>query len=182
MGNVADAESVDEIGKQLAAMQGIRESLAPLAGDRNAVEAVLVWAGHAYGVGTRERGTGRVRQAVSAASSGAAVEFGDLADLFAAAAPSSEAERVLVTTYWFQKLNGQATIDGQQVNTALKNLGYGVGNITNVFSGLMGRKPALAMQVQKSGTSKQARKKYKLTNAGVKRVEGLLEGEHGAEE
>ena len=97
------------------------------------------------------------------------------ADLHGAASPSSEPESALVGGYWFQVIQKNADFSAQQVNDELKNLGHAIGNITMAFNGLRERKPALVMQVQKSGTSKQARKRYKLTQAGVKEVERLLE-------
>jgi hypothetical protein len=39
---------------------------------------------------------------------------------------------------------------------------------------LKSQKPALVVQLKKSGSTKQARKKYKLTTAGKKAVEQLI--------
>jgi len=41
----------------------------------------------------------------------------------------------------------------------------------------MKKRPGLARQVQKTGTSKQARKKYRLTDAGIRQVQKMLAGE-----
>jgi predicted transcriptional regulator len=38
----------------------------------------------------------------------------------------------------------------------------------------MGFKPQLAIQLKKSGNAKQARKKYKVTKEGIKKVEEML--------
>jgi DNA-binding PadR family transcriptional regulator len=53
-------------------------------------------------------------------------------------------------------------------------MGYTVSNITRAFDSLMLQDPKYVIQVKKSGTSRQARKLYKLTHAGVKRVGEML--------
>jgi len=58
----------------------------------------------------------------------------------------------------------------------LRHLGYAAGNITSALAQLIGGKPQLAIQTHKSGSSKQARKRYRLTNEGLRAVERLLEG------
>jgi len=68
------------------------------------------------------------------------------------------------------------------VSTELKNLGHGVANITRAFNDLKARRPALAIQVQKSGRAKQARKKYKITEAGLTKVRKMLLGQGSGEE
>ena len=41
----------------------------------------------------------------------------------------------------------------------------------------MGAKPQLAIQLKKSGNAKQARKKYKVTKAGIAKVEEMMASE-----
>jgi hypothetical protein len=87
-----------------------------------------------------------------------------------------------VASYWFQELQSQESLESQPVNTALKNLGHGVNDITSAFSGLMSRRPRLVIQVEKSGKSRQARKKYRMTDAGKKRVRAMIAGTAETEE
>lgn len=102
--------------------------------------------------------------------------FESLADLHGAASPDGDASNALVGGYWFQGVQKNADFTAQQVNDELKNLGCAVGNITMAFNSLRERKPALVLQVQKSGSSKQARKRYKLTQAGISEVQRMLRG------
>ena len=106
----------------------------------------------------------------------------DLADLFDAAGPQTDADRALVVGYWLTESEGKSDFTSQEVHSQLKNFGYPVANITSVFTGLMKRKPALAMQTAKSGTSRQARKRYKLTRAGHDAVGRKLLGERESED
>jgi hypothetical protein len=100
--------------------------------------------------------------------------FERIGDLVDAAEPTSGSEYALVAAYWFQELQGNENVTGQQVNDELKDLGHGISNITDAFDTLQGRRPALARQVEKSGTSRQARKRYRLTQAGINRVHQML--------
>jgi hypothetical protein len=52
-----------------------------------------------------------------------------------------------------------------------------VKHITSAFDTLKARKPAAVMQLKKSGSTRQARKTYKLTVAGKNAVE-LMIGTH----
>ncbi len=105
-----------------------------------------------------------------------AAQWESLHELVDAASPSSPADYALVASYWFQIVQGAADVTGAQVNAELKHLGHGAKNITEAFNHLMSRTPTLAMQVRKSGTSRQARKKYRLTGEGKKRVERMVAG------
>lgn len=104
-------------------------------------------------------------------------QFGSFAELFEAARPSTEREKGLVAAYWVQMCQSQPSFGSQALNDALKDLGHGVGNITDALSALKEERPALLLQLKKSGTSKQARKTYKLTLEGIRRVQGMIGGE-----
>lgn len=124
-----------------------------------------------------------LQSAAAASSSGtAALEppqsrpSSSLPDLYAAVSPASDASRALVVGYWFQVTQGEQDLDGFQINKELKHLGHGVTNITTALSSLIQRKPQLVIQTRKSGNSKQARKRYRLTDAGVKAVERMIAG------
>lgn len=98
------------------------------------------------------------------------VTFSDFATLFDHAYPETGPEKALVAGYWFQACQNMDTFEGAQVNTELKHLGHGLPNVTDSLSSLMHRRPALVLQVRKSGRSKQARKLYKLTQEGIRKV------------
>jgi hypothetical protein len=103
-----------------------------------------------------------------------APDFPTFAELFHAAGPTSEREKALVAGYWIQQLTGASQFSSQQINNELKHIGYRVSNITDALSQLIGDKPSLAIQLTKSGQSKQARKTYKITDAGLRYVFAML--------
>lgn len=163
---------------EISAMSTIAGALTGL--DEDARRRVLDWAAKRFDINlTFERS--RKKSSGADAQDGESTEqqqedFAVFADLFDAANPKSEAERALVGGYWFQVVEGSQDFQGQPVNNSLKDVGRGVSNITVALGNLQERKPALVRQVSKSGRSKQARKKYKLTSAGISTVEAMLQG------
>ena len=103
--------------------------------------------------------------------------FESLPDLFAAVDPSTEAEKALVVAIWLQDREGQSEISPQAVNRELSHLGHRVLNITRAFDALRYAKPHLVTQVRKEGSTKQARKSFKVTVEGRKEIERRLRGE-----
>lgn len=164
---------------ELKAMQGLVAALEPLEDD--ARQRVIVWVAHRYDLDIGRarksaRSAGTDGEAQSTDQSDAA-EFASLGDLVAAADPKTNGQKALVAGYWLQTNEGLADLDGQRINSELKHLGHGISNITDALTELMRVKPALAIQTRKSGKSRQARKKYKITEAGKKQVQAMLQGE-----
>lgn len=102
--------------------------------------------------------------------------FGTFAELFDAAQPKTNGEKALVGGYWVQVCNGADSFYGLSINKSLKDLGRGLSNVTHALNALKGRKPALVLQLRKSGKSQQARKTYKVTAAGIEAVETMIGG------
>lgn len=98
----------------------------------------------------------------------------DFPGLFNQVNPATAVERALVASYFVQVHKGSQDFGSQEINALLKDLGHGIENITLAFNGMMAQSPKLAMQVQKSGTSQQARKRYRLTHEGITRVKRML--------
>lgn len=165
--------------QELDAMRQVAEALDPLKEDARA--RIMSWASAKYGgraPSLNPRIHGRPSSGADSSPSGSIdttfEKYESLAELFDAADPEIESERALVVGLWMQKSSGLDTFDSAAVNRELKHLGHGVGNITSAFNDLISQKPALAMQTAKSGKSKQARKKYKITRAGEKAVLEML--------
>jgi hypothetical protein len=100
--------------------------------------------------------------------------FNEFAELYAAADPHSNADKALIAGYWLQVCQGADNFTGQSVNTELNHLGHKVANVTHALSSLNAAKPQLVLQLRKSGKTQQARKTYKLSAEGVKRVEEMI--------
>jgi hypothetical protein len=166
---------------ELNAMQAILTALEPLEVEGRRRVVTWVMGRFELGVAPVAKGGPRVQEnqgdaAAAGASNSGAPTFNTLGELFAAANPETNGQKALVVGYWLQSREGLPDLDGQRINTELKHLGYGVSNITVAMDELKESKPALAIQLRKSGNTRQARKKYKITEAGLKAVDARLCG------
>jgi hypothetical protein len=171
---------------ELEAMRKLIEALSPL--EPSSVGRVLRWAQEQYGV-TPSESRGSFPGNSQHASAKAAPNFDhaisgapELADFYSAIGPRIDAHKALVVAYWLQERTGVKGLDAQRVNTELKQLGHGVGNITRAFDALIRSKPQLVIQTKKSGTTQQARKLYKVTVEGRHFVETEMAHRHGKSE
>jgi hypothetical protein len=158
------------LGDEIQAMKQIKAAMESL--EQEEARRVLRWAVDKFGHGKSIDASEEVELERSTGNR----QFQRIADLIDAANPTTTAEYVLACSYWFQQLEGDESVTGFQVNSALKDLGHGAGNITEAFSSLIDRTPRLARQVQKSGSSRQARKRYRLTEEGIRQVDRMFAG------
>ena len=102
-------------------------------------------------------------------------QFSTFAELHNATAPVTNADNALVAAYWLQS-QGQESFGAHYINKELKHLGTGIQNVTGALKKLIDSKPALILQVRKGGKSRQARKTYKITHAGLEHVREMIRG------
>ena len=159
--------------RELDAMRSVLETLKPL--DEHERARVLAWVSDKLGLAPVTPKKPVKPGSLQATDNNGGSEHSTFADLYNAAQPSTNAERALVGGYWLQVCQTQDQFTGQVINKQLQDLGHVIGNITNAFTQLKSKKPALAIQVKKSGKSQQARKQYKLTQAGIEAVKVMLE-------
>jgi hypothetical protein len=175
------SESSSDWG-EIDAMKTVAEALVNL--DNEAIHRVLKWTNDRFGFAAPAQAAARSMTQV--AQTRAPLDqttpresmnestATDLAEFFTQAGPVTQSEKALVVGYWFQVVQGATDLDSQQINTELKNLGHGVSNITRAFDELIRTRPQVVIQTRKSGTAKQARKKYRLTAEGIARVKQML--------
>ena len=131
--------------REIAAMSSIAVALQDLEPEEQ--QRILRWACSRYGVEARLASHERPRGGTTGDGNGES-QFSDIASLYDAAGPKTDTERALVAGYWYQVCQGQPALDAQLLNTALKNLGHGLSNITAALTTLKERKPALVMQTR----------------------------------
>ncbi len=155
-------------------MATLASALHPLPEEARA--RVLSWARSRYGGTTgaaipwaaRVDEAGRHRLALDS--------FPALGELMGACSPDSDDRRALLAAAYISHRSEGGTFTGAQVNGALKHLGHRVDNITRALDALIAKRPAMVVQLRKSGTSRQARKLYKVTDAGLQEVQRLIAG------
>lgn len=160
-------------GDELAAMHAVAEALKSLPESSKA--RVIRWASELFGLShgsivTPAKTQGPPQPPVQSEPS----QFSDAAELFSAASPTTDMEKALVTAYWVQYYEGTQDFDTQSINRMLAHMGHKVSNITRAFEILKRQKPALVVQTRKTGTTRQARKLFRVTTEGKKTVEAML--------
>ncbi len=157
------------------AIADVVEALKPL--DVGAIARVLEWASKRYASRAHGDEPGTITPVpLTSRHDDTEADGGELADLYAAADPRTESESVLIAAYWHHAARKTEVLDSQALNRDLKNLGRGVANVTRACSVLIQQRPALMLQVKKSGSTKQARKQYRLTAAGLQRAREMVAG------
>ncbi len=166
---------------EIKAMGAVATAIEGLEGEARA--RVLLWAIGHFGVGIAGLKAARHPLSAGVESSGPRVtgDYETFAELFSAARPRTEKDKSMVAAYWVQVCQGAGSFQSQSLNEALKDLGHGIGNITEALSQLKDDRPALLLQLKKSGNTRQARKTYKLTQAGVNRVDEMIKNESANE-
>jgi hypothetical protein len=158
---------------ELEVMKKIVDVLEPL--DPAARTRVVAWIVSALNIQTSGSGIATVAKPLSPDQGSPESDFSTFAEFFHATGPKTEREKALVAAFWIQRMSGKDQFVSQQVNTELKNIGYGVSNITDALGQLIDARPSLAIQLTKSGQSRQARKTYKVTDAGVRYLKAMLD-------
>jgi hypothetical protein len=167
------------VDPEVMAVMKLTEALGGL--DEPARRRVLQWAMERFGTQQRPPTASRAVSGTGAPPAlyevvgGNQPEQEDFPALFNRAGPTTAVDRALVASYYLHSARGATDFGSQEANALLKDLGHGIENITLAFNGMMAQSPKLAMQVQKSGTSKQARKRYRLTQEGIARVKRMLD-------
>lgn len=153
---------------EVRAIQQVTTALEPLNDEQR--QNVLLYVNARY----RTRNpSGPQRSATFQATSANCPQYESIGELFDAANPQTEAERVLVVAYWIQVFEGIQEFEAYLVSKHLKNLGHPVSNITRALDSMIKASPRFILQTRKSGKSKQARKAYKVTREGIRRVEAM---------
>lgn len=159
---------------EINAMQTISTALQSLEPD--AIRRVLRWANERFQVKTLAP---TIPDHILQGPESPPQAFSEFSDLFDAANPTMDVDKALVAAYWFQVVQKHDDLDSQQLNNELKHLGHPSGNITRALDNLINRSPRLVMQTRKGGTTKQARKRYKLTREGIRAVENMMANPSG---
>lgn len=161
---------------ELDAMASIKAAMERL--DPDARTRVIWWITQKFDIELRRSsgdrsGAGGKSSSDNDADSGEGPKFEDFADLYDAVGPATDRERVLVAAYWMHK-TGESTFGSLELNKMLKDLGHPVSEMAKAMQWNIDNRPALILQLRKSGSSRQARKTYKLTAEGSKWVEARM--------
>ncbi len=99
----------------------------------------------------------------------------DLASLLSRWSPTTMSDKALLGAYYLTRVRGDDTVTSQAINSELKRNGLAISNITRAIEANMRPDRPLMTQEKKMGSTKQARKQYRITQAGLDLVERKLQ-------
>ncbi len=100
--------------------------------------------------------------------------YKSIENLFLAANIDTVGSRILLAAAYLQEKSGFTEMSSYDINSRLKKMGYGVSNITTAINGLLNKKPPLMQQLRKEGDTKQAKRKFTVTEEGLKKSKTYL--------
>ena len=175
---------MDEAANEFEVLQTVRDALMPL--EQEARARIVTYIVSLFGIDGQVKAapTRSARSDFGAEAEQEDVEeatsqeptFPTFAELYAAANPGSNGEKALVAGYWLQECQEAGNFTGAAANKELTNLGHRVSNITTAINSMKSQNPMLILQLKKSGTSRQARKVYKVSYEGIKQIKEMIGG------
>jgi hypothetical protein len=108
------------------------------------------------------------------ASQTSIASFSSLAELLSQANTKTDLQRVLIAAAFEQEHKQKKELTGREINQELQHVGYRSTNVTRSIDSLKAKKPKLMIQTKKEGSSKQAKKKYRVTVEGIKAVQDMI--------
>lgn len=157
---------------ELTAMSSIASALDTLE-DQQTRDRVIQWATSKYA----SSAPSCLEEAPIKQESPSQARYTNFVDLYDKAKPNSRLESALTAGYWLQVINNNDNWNSFHTNKLLKDLGYGINGISKVFAHAQKQSPVLVRQTSKSGKTQQAKKTYKLTQAGISVVEKMINGQ-----
>lgn len=166
----ATVDSAEEF-KAMAAIASALDALP----DPPVRRRVITWVVDRYGfqqgqeppVVASRRGSPTVEAGVGAS------EFGDFAEMYHAASPRSDRERLLTAGHWLQVHQSEQDLHADNVNEILTPLGERIERVRDVLPTLLSGRPALAIRTGK-GKGSRGRVTFRLTTAGLAAVDAAI--------
>ena len=102
------------------------------------------------------------------------MKFNTVKDLFFASDVRNVTSKILLVAAFLHEKDNSKEFSSYEINTRLKQVGDGVQNITNSINKLLDKEPPLLMQTEKMGDTKQAKRKFRITEEGLRIAKNYL--------
>ncbi len=102
--------------------------------------------------------------------------YGSIETLFLSSSVNTVSSKILLCAAYLQEKMDFEELSSYDINSRLKKLGYGVANISNSLNTLISKEPPLMTQTRKIGDSKQAKRRFKVTEEGLRIARTYLRG------
>ncbi len=101
-------------------------------------------------------------------------DYDTVMDLFAEATAKKVSSKILLMAAYLQEKLNIKEISSFDINSRLKRIHHGVTNISSSINGLLNRDPKLMDVIDTPGSGKGSRRKFKVTEEGLKTANGFL--------
>jgi hypothetical protein len=101
-------------------------------------------------------------------------QYDTVLDLFSEARVKKSTSKILLMAAYLQERHHFKEITTYDINFRLKRIKHGVTNISNIINGILNMKPRLLDEIKKEGQTKHARRKFKVTEEGLKVAKSYL--------
>ena len=102
------------------------------------------------------------------------MKFDTVEDLFFSSNVRTAASKILLVAAYLKEKHNLNEFSSFDINSRLKKVGDGVQNITNSINTLMDKEPPLLIQTGKMGDTKQAKRKFQVTEEGLRIARNYL--------
>ena len=100
--------------------------------------------------------------------------FDTVLDLFSESRVKKSIGKVLLMAAYLQERHHFKEITTYDINFRLKRIRHEVTNISSIINGILKKKPHLLAEIKKEGQGKHARRKFKVTDEGLKVAKSYL--------
>lgn len=101
-------------------------------------------------------------------------QYDTVMDLFAEANAKKVSSKILLMAAYLQEKLNIKEISSFDINSRLKRIYHGVTNISSSINGLLNRDPQLMAVIEKPGEGKGSRRKFKVTDEGLRLANSFL--------
>ena len=87
----------------------------------------------------------------------------------------TDVARVLLVAAYLQDKDPATELGSRPINKELKKIGHGIKNITQAINSLLKKDPELLVMTRKTTSSQQGKKKYHVTDLGMRKTREALQ-------
>ena len=102
------------------------------------------------------------------------MKYDSLEDVFSTATATKIGAKILLTAAYLQEKENFKELSSYEVSSRLKKIGKEIKNSSIAINALMGKKPPLLIQTGTLGTSSKSRRKFRVTEEGLKAAKNYI--------
>ena len=101
-------------------------------------------------------------------------QYGSMAALLEESTAAKVIDRILLAAAYLQEKKNQKELTSFEINSQLKKAGHGIPNISIGINRLLEKVPQLMAVTKREGNTKQSRRKFAVTEDGLKKAKSYL--------